>query len=148
VSSDSRVYTRIVLVFIVNGLILLSVLSTSLSRSASALGLQDNVKEQTDLTNSESQPDNADPFKSKDRKEKVNLANISSLDKHKDSKDKNPSTKIRNNQCDKDKACSDTPKLLDKEMSADNKESEQKVKSGTEGNGKNHFELPIDIPFP
>ena len=117
-SSDSRVYTRIVLVFIVNSLILLSVVST-LSRSASAIGLQD-VKEQTDLINSDSQPDNADPFKSKDLKEKI----------------------------DKDKACSDTPKVLDKEMSADNKESEQKVTSGTEGNGKNHFELPIDIPFP
>ena len=49
---------------------------------------------------------------------------------------------------DKDKACSDTPKVLDKEMSADNKEREQKVTSGTEGNNKNHFELPIDIPFP
>jgi hypothetical protein len=148
VSSDSRVYTRIVLVFIVNSLILLSVLSTSLSRSASGIGIQDNVKEQTDLINSESQPDNADPFKSKDLKEKVNLANISSLDKHKDNKDKNPSTKVRNDQCDKDKACSDTPKVLDEEMSADNKESEQKVTSDTEGNGKNHFELPIDIPFP
>lgn len=147
-SSDSRVYTRIVIVFIVNSLILLSVLSTSLSRSASAIGLQDNVKVQTDLTNSESQPDNADPFKSKDLKEKVNLANISSLDKHKDNKDKNPSTKVRNDQCDKDKACSDTPKVLDEGMSADNKESEQKVTSDTEGNGKNHFELPIDIPFP
>ena len=81
-SSDSIVYTRIVLVFIVNSLILLSVLSTSLSRSASAIGLQDNVKEQTDLTNTEVQQDNADPFKSKDLKEKI----------------------------DKDKACSDTPK--------------------------------------
>ena len=112
-SSDSRVYTRIVLVFIVNSLILLSVLSTSQSRSASAIGLQDNVKEQTDLTNTEAQQDNADPFKSKDLKEKI----------------------------DKDKACSDTPKVLDKEISADNKEIEQKVTSG-----KNHFELPI--PFP
>jgi hypothetical protein len=148
VSSDSRVYTRIVLVFIVNSLILLSVLSTSLSHSANAIGLQDNVKEQTDLINSESQPDNADPFKSKDLKEKVNLANISSLDKHKDSKEKNPSIKVRNNQCDKDEACSDTPKVLDKDMSADNQEREQKVTSGTEGNNKNHFELPIDIPFP
>ena len=147
-SSDSRVYTRIVLVFVVNSLILLSVLSTSLSHSASAIGLQDNVKEQTDLINSESQPDNGDPFKSKDLKEKVNLANISSLDQHKDSKEKNPSIKVRNNQCDKDKTCSDTPKVLDKDMSADNKEREQKVTSGTEGNNKNHFELPIDIPFP
>ncbi len=119
-SSDSRVYTRIVLVFIVNSLILLSVLSTSLSHTASAIGLQDDVKEQSALTNSESQQDNADPFKSKDLKEKIG----------------------------KDKACSDTPKVLDKEISADNKESEQKVTSGTEGNGKNHFELPIDIPFP
>ena len=87
-------------------------LSTSQSRSASAIGLQDNVKEQTDLTNTEAQQDNADPFKSKDLKEKI----------------------------DKDKACSDTPKVLDKEISADNK---QKVTSG-----KNNFELPIDIPFP
>ena len=139
-SSDSRVYTRIVLVFIVNSLILLSVLSTSLSRSASAIGLQD-VKEQTDLTNSDSQPDNADPFKSKDLKEKIDKDKACSdtpkvLDK--DLKEK----------IDKDKACFDTPKVLDKEMSADNKESEQKVTSGTEGNGKNHFELPIDIPFP
>jgi hypothetical protein len=141
VSSDSRVYTRIVLVFIVNSLILLSVLSTSLSRSASAIGLQDDVKEQTALTNSESQPDNADPFKSKDLKEKIDKDKACSdtpkvLDK--DLKEK----------IDKDKACSDTPKVLDKEISADNKESEQKVTSGTEGNGKNHFELPIDIPFP
>ena len=87
-------------------------LSTSQSRSASAIGLQDNVKEQTDLTNTEAQQDNADPFKSKDLKEKI----------------------------DKDKACSDTPKVLDKEISADNK---QKVTSG-----KNNFELPIGIPFP
>jgi hypothetical protein len=141
VSSDSRVYTRIVLVFIVNSLIFLSVLSTFLSRSASAIGIQDNVKEQTDLTNSESQPDNADPFKSKDLKEKIGKDKACSdtpkvLDK--DLKEK----------IGKDKACSDTPKVLDKEISADNKESEQKVTSGTEGNGKNHFELPIDIPFP
>ena len=54
-------------------------LSTSLSRSANAIGLQDNVKEQTDLINTESQPDNADPFKPKDLKEKVNLANTSSF---------------------------------------------------------------------
>jgi len=89
-------------------------LSTSQSRSASAIGLQDNVKEQTVLTNTEAQQDNADPFKalSKDLKEKI----------------------------DKDKACSDTPKVLDKEISADNK---QKVTSG-----KNNFELPIGIPFP
>ena len=147
-SSDSILYTRIVLVFIVNSLILFSVLSTSLSRPASAIGLQDNVKEQTDLTNTELQPDNADPFKSKDLKEKVNLANMSSLDKHKDSKDKNPSSKVRNDQCDKDKTCSDTPKVLDKEISSDNKETDQKVTSSTEGKGKNHFELPIDIPFP
>ena len=119
-SSDSIVYTRIVLVFIVNSLVLLSVLSTSVSRSASAIGLEDNVKEQTDLTSTEVQQDNADPFKSKDLKEKM----------------------------DKEKACSDTPKVLDKKISADNKESEQKVTSGSEGNGKNHFELPIDIPFP
>ncbi|MGB7674904.1 MAG: hypothetical protein WBL54_00100, partial [Nitrososphaeraceae archaeon] len=64
-SSDSILCIRIVLVFIVNSLILFSVLSTSLSRPASAIGLQDNVKEQTDLTNTELQPDNADPFKSK-----------------------------------------------------------------------------------
>ena len=68
-------------------------------------------------------------------------------DKHKDIKTRIPRLK-ENNQCDKDKACSDTPKVLDKEISADNKEREQKVTSGTEGNGKNHFELPIDIPFP
>jgi hypothetical protein len=141
VSSDSRVYTRIVLVFIVNSLILLSVLSTSLSRSASAIGLQDDVKEQTALTNSESQPDNADPFKSKDLKEKIDRDKACSdtpkvLDK--DLKEK----------IDKDKACSDTSKVFNKKISADNKESEQKVTSGTEGNGKNHFELPIDIPFP
>jgi hypothetical protein len=136
VSSDSRVYTRIVLVFIVNSLILLSVLSTSQSRSASAIGLQDNVKEQTDLTNTEAQQDNADLFKSKDLKEKIDKDKACSdtpkvLDK--DLKEK----------IDKDKACSDTPKVLDKEISADNKEIEQKVTSG-----KNHFELPIDIPFP
>jgi hypothetical protein len=141
VSSDSRVYTRIVLVFIVNSLVLLSVLSTSLSRSASAIGLQDNVKEQTDLTNTEVQQDNADPFKSKDLKEKI--------DKDKACSD-TPKVldKILKEKIDKDKACSDTPKALDKEISADNKESEQKVTSGSEGNGKNHFELPIDIPFP
>jgi hypothetical protein len=137
VSSDSRVYTRIVLVFIVNSLVLLSVLSTSLSRSASAIGLQDNVKEQTDLTNTEVQQDNADPFKSKDLKEKI--------DKDKACSD-TPKVldKILKEKIDKDKACSDTPKAI----SADNKESEQKVTSGSEGNGKNHFELPIDIPFP
>ena len=136
-SSDSRVYTRIVLVFIVNSLVLLSVLSTSLSRSASAIGLQDNVKEQTDLTNTEVQQDNADPFKSKDLKEKI--------DKDKACSD-TPKVldKILKEKIDKDKACSDTPKAI----SADNKESEQKVTSGSEGNGKNHFELPIDIPFP
>jgi len=141
VSSDSRVYTRIVLVFIVNSLVLLSVLSTSLSRSASAIGLQDNVKEQTDLTNTEVQQDNADPFKSKDLKEKI--------DKDKACSDA-PKVldKILKEKIDKDKACSDTPKVLDKKISADNKESEQKVTSGSEGNGKNHFELPIDIPFP
>jgi hypothetical protein len=141
VSSDSRVYTRIVLVFIVNSLVLLSVLSTSLSRSASALGLEDNVKEQTDLTNTEVQQDNADPFKSKDLKEKI--------DKDKACSDA-PKVldKILKEKIDKDKACSDTPKVLDKKISADNKESEQKVTSGSEGNGKNHFELPIDIPFP
>ena len=44
---------------------------------------------------------------------------------------------------DKDKTCSDTSKILDKEINADNKETDQKVTSG-----KNHFELPIDIPFP
>jgi hypothetical protein len=139
VSSDSRVYTRIVLVFIVNSLVLLSVLSTSLSRSASALGLEDNVKEQTDLTNTEVQQDNADPFKSKDLKEKI--------DKDKACSDA-PKVldKILKEKIDKDKACSDTPKVLDKKISADNKESEQKVTSGSEGNGKNHFELPI--PFP
>jgi hypothetical protein len=138
VSSDSRVYTRIVLVFIVNSLILLSMLSTSQSRSASAIGLQDNVKEQTVLTNTEAQQDNADPFKalSKDLKEKIDKDKACSdtpkvLDK--DLKEK----------IDKDKACSDTPKVLDKEISADNKEIEQKVTSG-----KNNFELPIDIPFP
>lgn len=146
-SSDSIMCIRIVLVFIINSLILFSVLST-LSRPASAIGLQDNVKEQTGLTNTELQTDNADPFKSKDLKEKVNLANISSLDKHKDSKDKNPSTKVRNDQCDKDKTCSDTPKVLDKEISSDNKETDQKVTSSSEGKDKNHFELPIDIPFP
>jgi hypothetical protein len=141
VSSDSRVYTRIVLVFIVNSLVLLSVLSTSLSRSASALGLEDNVKEQTDLTNTEVQQDNADPFKSKDLKEKI--------DKDKACSDA-PKVldKILKEKIDKDKACSDAPKVLDKKISADNKESEQKVTSGSEGNGKNHFELPIDIPFP
>jgi hypothetical protein len=141
VSSDSRVYTRIVLVFIVNSLVLLSVLSTSLSRSASAIGLEDNVKEQTDLTNTEVQQDNADPFKSKDLKEKI--------DKDKACSDA-PKVldKILKEKIDKDKACSDTPKVLDKKISADNKESEQKVTSGSEGNGKNHFELPIDIPFP
>ena len=140
-SSDSIVYTRIVLVFIVNSLVLLSVLSTSLSRSASAIGLQDNVKEQTDLTNTEVQQDNADPFKSKDLKEKI--------DKDKACSDA-PKVldKILKEKIDKDKACSDTPKVLDKKISADNKESEQKVTSGSEGNGKNHFELPIDIPFP
>ncbi|HZD12561.1 MAG TPA: hypothetical protein VE177_03465 [Candidatus Binatus sp.] len=141
-------HIRIVLVFIVNSLILFSVLSTSLSRPASAIGLQDNVKEQTDPTNSELQQDNADPFKSKDLNEKVNPANISSLDKHKDSKDKNPSTQVRNDQCDKDKTCSDTPKVHDEEISSDNKKTDQKVTSSNEGNGKNHFELPIDIPFP
>ena len=135
-SSDSRVYTRIVLVFIVNSLVLLSVLSTSLSRSASAIGLQDNVKEQTDLTNTEVQQDNADPFKSKDLKEKI--------DKDKACSDApKVSDKILKEKIDKDKACSDTPKVLDKKISADNKEIEQKVTSG-----KNHFELPIDIPFP
>jgi hypothetical protein len=141
VSSDSRVYTRIVLVFIVNSLVLLSVLSTSLSRSASAIGLEDNVKEQTDLTSTEVQQDNADPFKSKDLKEKI--------DKDKACSDA-PKVldKILKEKIDKDKACSDTPKVLDKKISADNKESEQKVTSGSEGNGKNHFELPIDIPFP
>jgi hypothetical protein len=141
VSSDSRVYTRIVLVFIVNSLVLLSVLSTSLSRSASAIGLEDNVKEQTDLTNTEVQQDNGDPFKSKDLKEKI--------DKDKACSD-TPKVldKILKEKIDKDKACSDTPKVLDKKISADNKESEQKVTSGSEGNGKNHFELPIDIPFP
>jgi hypothetical protein len=141
VSSDCRVYTRIVLVFIVNSLVLLSVLSTSLSRSASAIGLEDNVKEQTDLTNTEVQQDNADPFKSNDLKEKI--------DKDKACSDA-PKVldKILKEKIDKDKACSDTPKVLDKKISADNKESEQKVTSGSEGNGKNHFELPIDIPFP
>jgi hypothetical protein len=141
VSSDSRVYTRIVLVFIVNSLVLLSVLSTSLSRSASAIGLEDNVKEQTDLTNTEVQQDNGDPFKSKDLKEKI--------DKDKACSD-TPKVldMILKEKIDKDKACSDTPKVLDKKISADNKESEQKVTSGSEGNGKNHFELPIDIPFP
>ena len=119
-SSDSRVYTRNVLIFTVSSLIFLSLLSTSLSRSASAIGLQDNVKVQTELTNTGAQQDNADPFKSKDLKEKIG----------------------------RDKECSDTPKVLDKELSADNKKSEQKFTSGTEGNGKNHFELPIDIPFP
>jgi hypothetical protein len=141
VSSDSIVYTRIVLVFIVNSLVLLSVLSTSVSRSASAIGLEDNVKEQTDLTSTEVQQDNADPFKSKDLKEKI--------DKDKACSDA-PKVldKILKEKIDKDKACSDTPKVLDKKISADNKESEQKVTSGSEGNGKNHFELPIDIPFP
>jgi len=141
VSSDSIVYTRIVLVFIVNSLVLLSVLSTSVSRSASAIGLEDNVKEQTDLTSTEVQQDNADPFKSKDLKEKI--------DKDKACSDApKVSDKILKEKIDKDKACSDTPKVLDKKISADNKESEQKVTSGSEGNGKNHFELPIDIPFP
>jgi hypothetical protein len=141
VSSDSRVYTRIVLVFIVNSLVLLSVLSTSLSRSASAIGLEDNVKEQTDLTNTLVQQDNGDPFKSKDLKEKI--------DKDKACSDtRKVLDKILKEKIDKDKACSDTPKVLDKKISADNKESEQKVTSGSEGNGKNHFELPIDIPFP
>ena len=140
-SSDSIVYTRIVLVFIVNSLVLLSVLSTSVSRSASAIGLEDNVKEQTDLTSTEGQQDNADPFKSKDLKEKIDKDKACShapkvLDK------------ILKEKIDKDKACSDTPKVLDKKISTDNKESEQKVTSGSEGNGKNHFELPIDIPFP
>ena len=140
-SSDSIVYTRIVLVFIVNSLVLLSVLSTSVSRSASAIGLEDNVKEQTDLTSTEVQQDNADPFKSKDLKEKI--------DKDKACSDApKVSDKILKEKIDKDKACSDTPKVLDKKISADNKESEQKVTSGSEGNGKNHFELPIDIPFP
>ena len=146
-SSDSRMYTRFVLAFIVSSLIFLSVLSTS-SRFANAVGLQDNVKEKTGLSSTGAQQDNVDPFKSKDLKEKVNLANISSLDKHKDSKDKNPSTKVRNDQCDKDKTCSDTPKVLDKEISSDNKETDQKVTSSSEGKDKNHFELPIDIPFP
>ena len=140
-SSDSIVYTRIVLVFIVNSLVLLSVLSTSVSRSASAIGLEDNVKEQTDLTSTEVQQDNADPFKSKDLKEKI--------DKDKACSDAPKALdKILKEKIDKDKACSDTPKVLDKKISADNKESEQKVTSGSEGNGKNHFELPIDIPFP
>jgi hypothetical protein len=141
VSSDSIVYTRIVLVFIVNSLVLLSVLSTSVSRSASAIGLEDNVKEQTDLTSTEVQQDNADPFKSKDLKEKI--------DKDKACSDA-PKVldKILKEKIDEDKACSDAPKVLDKKISADNKESEQKVTSGSEGNGKNHFELPIDIPFP
>jgi hypothetical protein len=141
VSSDSIVYTRIVLVFIVNSLVLLSVLSTSVSRSASAIGLEDNVKEQTDLTSTEGQQDNADPFKSKDLKEKI--------DKDKACSDA-PKVldKILKEKIDEDKACSDAPKVLDKKISADNKESEQKVTSGSEGNGKNHFELPIDIPFP
>jgi len=112
-------YTRFVLAFIVSSLIFLSVLSTSPSRFANAVGLQDNVKEQTDLSNTGAQQDNVDPFKSKDLKEKIG----------------------------KDKECSDTPKVMDKEISADNKKSEQKVTSGTEDNG-NHFELPIDIPFP
>jgi hypothetical protein len=138
VSSDSRVYTRIVLVFIVNSLILLSVLSTSLSRPASAIGLQDNVKEQTDLTNTESQPDNADPFKSKKK-----IVEDKPCPDTPKVLDKGLKKKIV-----EDKPCPDTPKVLDKVISADNKESKQKVTSGTEGNDKNHFELPIDIPFP
>ncbi len=148
-SSDSKVYIRIVIVFIVSSLILLSILSTSLTRSASGLELQDEVKAQSDQTKIELQPTNADPFKPKDLKEKVNLSNVSlSLDNNKDSKDKNPSTKDRNDQCDKDKGCPDTPKALDKEESTDKKGSGQKITSDTEGNGENHFELPIDIPFP
>ena len=63
-------YTRFVLAFIVSSLIFLSVLSTS-SRFANAVGLQDNVKEQTDLSNTGAQQDNVDPFKSKDLKEKI-----------------------------------------------------------------------------
>ena len=111
-------YTRFVLAFIVSSLIFLSVLSTS-SRFANAVGLQDNVKEKTGLSSTGAQQDNVDPFKSKDLKEKIG----------------------------KDKECSDTPKAMDKEISADNKKSELKITSGTEDNG-NHFELPIDIPFP
>lgn len=146
-SSDSKVYTRIVLVVMVSSLILLSMLSTSLTRSASGLELQDNVKAQSDQTKFELQP--TDPFKPKDLKEKVNLSNVSlSLDNDKDSKDKNPSTKDRNDQCDKDERCPDIPKALDKEESIDKKGSGQKITSDTEGNGENHFELPIDIPFP
>ena len=135
-------YTRFVLAFIVSSLIFLSVLSTSLSpsRFANAVGLQDNVKEQTDPGNTGAQQDNVDPFKSKDLKEKIGKdKECSDTPKV---MDKDLKEKIG-----KDKECSDTPKVMDKEISADNKKSEQKVTSGTEDNG-NHFELPIDIPFP
>ena len=137
-------YTRFVLAFIVSSLIFLSVLSTSLSpsRFANAVGLQDNVKEQTDPGNTGAQQDNVDPFKSKDLKEKIGKdKECSDTPKV---MDKDLKEKIG-----KDKECSDTdtPKVIDKEISADNKKSEQKVTSGTEDNG-NHFELPIDIPFP
>ena len=135
-------YTRFVLAFIVSSLIFLSVLSTSASRFANAVGLQDNVKEQTDLSNTGAQQDNFDPFKSKDLKEKIGKdKECSDTPKV---MDKDLKEKIG-----KDKECSDTdtPKVMDKEISADNKKSEQKVTSGTEDIG-NHFELPIDIPFP
>jgi hypothetical protein len=135
-------YTRFVLAFIVSSLIFLSVLSTSPSRFANAVGLQDNVKEQTDLSNTGAQQDNVDPFKSKDLREKIGKdKECSDTPKV---MDKDLKEKIG-----KDKECSDTdtPKVMDKEISADNKKSEQKVTSGTEDNG-NHFELPIDIPFP
>ena len=133
-------YTRFVLAFIVSSLIFLSVLSTSPSRFANAVGLQDNVKEQTDLSNTGAQQDNVDPFKSKDLKEKIGKDKECS-DTPK-AMDKDLKEKIG-----KDKECSDTPKAMDKEISADNKKSELKITSGTEDNG-NHFELPIDIPFP
>ena len=133
-------YTRFVLAFTVSSLIFLSVLSTSPSRFANAVGLQDNVKEKTGLSSTGAQQDNVDPFKSKDLKEKIGKDKECS-DTPK-AMDKDLKEKIG-----KDKECSDTPKAMDKEISADNKKSEQKVTSGTEDNG-NHFELPIDIPFP
>ncbi len=139
-------------------------IATSVARPASGLGLQDNVKAQKEILASkinvvakslvlkadksdpnkiELQPAKADPFKLKDLKEKIIDSNISIiLNKHKDSKDKNPLTTDRNAQCDKDKGCLDTQ---NKELSDGGGD---KGTSGGEVRSETHFELPIDIPFP